>query len=38
MTEASLERKEPTPVELVNVAAHSEDSNAEAAVETIGAL
>jgi hypothetical protein len=36
--EAYLERKEPTPVETASAAAHSEDSNEDAAVETVGAL
>jgi hypothetical protein len=38
MTEASLERKEPTPVEMANVVAHHEESNEMTEVETIGAL
>jgi hypothetical protein len=37
-TEAYLESKEPTPVEMANVAAHPEVSEDEAEVETIGAL
>jgi hypothetical protein len=38
MTEACLERWEPTPVEMANVGAHPEDSNEEVAVETVGGL
>jgi hypothetical protein len=37
-TEAYLERKEPTPVKMANVVAHSKILKEEAAVETIGAL
>jgi hypothetical protein len=37
-TEAYLERKEPTPVEVANVAIHSEVPNEEAEVETVGAM
>jgi hypothetical protein len=37
-TDAYLEEKEPAPVEMANVAVPHEDSNEEAAVETIGAL
>jgi hypothetical protein len=33
-----LERKEPISVEMVNTVAHPEDSNEEAAVETVTAL
>jgi hypothetical protein len=36
--EAYLERKEPTPVEMVNVAEHPDVPNEGAKVETVGAL
>jgi hypothetical protein len=36
-TETSKERKEPTPEEMVNVAAHPEDFNGATWEETIGA-
>jgi hypothetical protein len=37
-TEAYLERKEPTPVEVANVAVHLKVPNEEAEVEIVGAL
>lgn len=38
MTEACLERKEPTPAEVGNVVAHHDESNEKTEVEIIGAL
>jgi hypothetical protein len=38
MMKASLEMEEPTPVEMVSIAAHSEDYNIEATLETTTAL
>lgn len=37
-TTACLERKDPTPVDMANVAAHHEDTNGATREETVGQL